>query len=181
MHTSTTWINKVHRRLEQRRNFTDKRGKYEGNEKMPENERDTERERETERGKKVVYKLKWVRLVQGSTVAVIVAITAITAERQQQKKRNKTRRAKKKQRRRSVAFFPAIFQQIKMLISCLKTITETILMAQYPPLPLPSLVHSRPWPSCASCVNYQYYYCYHLNTWSSHVFVARRVLQHNGL
>lgn len=30
----------------------------------------------------------------------------------------------------TVAFFPVIFQQIKLLISCLKTLTKTILIAR---------------------------------------------------
>lgn len=44
----------------------------------------------------------------------------------------------------TVAFFPVIFQQIKLLISCLKTLTKTILISRHNLLLLfccPSFVH----------------------------------------
>lgn len=40
----------------------------------------------------------------------------------------------------TVAFFPVIFQQIKLLISCLKTLTKTILISRRN-LFLPSVTH----------------------------------------
>lgn len=63
----------------------------------------------------------------------------------------------------TVAFFPVIFQQIKLLISCLKTLTKTILISRRNLFLLPSVTHLLVLSLPFFVVVYSYYYFFFLS------------------
>lgn len=67
----------------------------------------------------------------------------------------------------TVAFFPVIFQQIKLLISCLKTLTKTILISRRNLFLLPSVTHLFVLSLSFFVVVYSYYYFFLFMFWLS--------------